>query len=280
MARAQIPFLVYTINMTKSSSDSDHGKHVGRDSRVDLAKYTVQVREADSLFSAQTPQKPATAKYFYTPVFTSEPGKGSFESSVLVFGDKNPLYYASRVLPGQTLQVAIAADLQKDFNYFGDFEILQHRYYDAAQDKQGDQLPRLLVQIATDRFATAGLQPVGVGVHWAAGQAFLSSLGLLEWIPHIPFHKFFDPEKEHDFIDGFVALKSKKLNYDDTQFLFKNNKTNELYVAIESDLGNDIDSVDSKTLTVWLGTDMWKLDQVKALYPDWFATHLLYHVKI
>ncbi|MDB5179282.1 MAG: hypothetical protein JWN01_1225 [Patescibacteria group bacterium] len=216
--------------MTTQSSDADHSKRfpiVGRDQRVDLTKYAVQVHgrdiidyeklraddpalyneivageiEADrknqeeldeilstpameltpvllkSLQSVVATQKPATSKYFYLPLFLSGPRQAQVDeehkADILTFLDNSgePMNYASRVLPGQTLAEAIKNDLLTDFAYDGAFQIKNHHFHDTAPDKKGNQLPRLVVIIKVDRFPTTALHPAGLQVQWSSDAA-------------------------------------------------------------------------------------------------------------
>lgn len=180
---------------------------VGRDSRIDLAKYTVNVRGQDIIdyekLKANDPvlynqvlagefvddpklrvpddddgffiyaDKPATIKYFYLPVFVSNPRKsqdGKYEVNMLTFANDSgqPMTYASRVLPGQTLSEAVSNDLRKDFGYEGNFEIRAHYFYDEASDRHGNPLPRIAVLIKVDGFPTDSLRPASMKAHWSA----------------------------------------------------------------------------------------------------------------
>lgn len=223
-------FLVYTIHMTTQPSDAgyeDQFPIVGRDQRVDLTKYTVQVHGRDiidyeklrvdnpmlyneivageieddrreqeeteellsmpaieltpetlkSLQSVVVPEKPATSKYFYLPLFLSpprqiQPGE-KHEAEILTFSDDSgePMSYASRVLPGQTLVEAIKNDLHVDFAYNGTFQVKSHHFHDTASDKKGNQLPRLVVAIKVDRFSTSSLHPAGMRAQWSSDAA-------------------------------------------------------------------------------------------------------------
>lgn len=130
-----------------------------------------------SLHSVAAPEKPATSKYFYLPLFLSNPRKaqadGRREADILTFSDDSgqPMYYLSRVLPGQTLAEAIKNDLQADFAYDGTFEIKSHHFHDTASDKKGNQLPRLVVAIKVDRFPTDDLHPAGILAQWSPDAA-------------------------------------------------------------------------------------------------------------
>ena len=218
-------FLVYTILMTTQSSNSDYDKRfpiVGRDDRVDLTKYAVQIhgreiidyeklkaddpvlykevvagelddnrreqKETEELLSTPAieltpellksfqsivaPEEPATSKYFYLPLFLSVPQEANdvHKADILTFsnGSGQPMSYASRVMPGQTLAEAIKYDLHTDFAYDGDFQIKNHHFHDAASDKEDNQLPRLVVIIKVDRFPTESLHPAGLQVQWSS----------------------------------------------------------------------------------------------------------------
>lgn len=222
--------MVYTIVMTVQSSNADHDKRfpiVGRDNRVDLTKYTVQIhgreivdyeklkadnpalyneivagelaadrREQEeldeilelpaieltsemlkSLQSVVVPEKPATSKYFYLPLFVSNPRQsqidGKDDIDVLMFSNSSgqPMDYASRVMPGQTLAEAVRNDLHADFAYDGDFQIKNYHFYDTAPDKKGNQLPRLVVVIKVGRFSIESLHPAGMQVRWDSDAA-------------------------------------------------------------------------------------------------------------
>lgn len=211
--------------MTIQSSNSDHDSRfpiVGRDNRVNLTKYTVQIhgreiidyeklkaddpvlykeivageldanrREQEELEeilskpaieltpeslkklqSVVVPEKPATSKYFYLPLFLSVPQKadGAHKADILTFsnGSGQPMSYASRVMPGQTLAEAIKNDLHTDFAYDGDFQIKNHHFHDMASDKKGGQLPRLVVIVKVDHFSADTLHPAGLQVQWSS----------------------------------------------------------------------------------------------------------------
>jgi hypothetical protein len=221
-------FLGYTIDMTASSSNSHHDTRfpiVGRDDRVDLTEYTVQIhgreiidyeklktdnpalykeivagelednhREQEeldeilaaprieltpdllkSLQSVVVPEKPATSKYFYLPLFLSIPQQPDdvHKADILTFSNDvgQPVNYASRVLPGQMLAEAVKNDLQADFAYDGDFQIKNHHFHDTAVDKKGNALPRLVVIIKVDHFPTDTLHPAGLRVQWSSDTA-------------------------------------------------------------------------------------------------------------
>lgn len=124
-----------------------------------------------SLQSVVVPEKPATSKYFYLPLFLSTPqvNDGHKADILRFFSDSNqPMTYASRVLPGQTLAEAVKNDLHTDFDYDGVFQIKNHHFYDTTADKKGNQLPRLIVTIKVDPFPTELLRPAGLRVHWNA----------------------------------------------------------------------------------------------------------------
>jgi hypothetical protein len=216
--------------MATQPSDADHESQfpiVGRDERVDVTKYTVQVHGRDiidyeklrldnpilyseivagevegdrrvqeeteellstpaieltpemlkSLQSVVVPEKPATSKYFYLPLFLSSPRQTrsgeKHEAEILTFSDDSgePMSYASRVLPGQTLAEAIKNDLRVDFAYDGTFQVKSYHFHDTASDKKGDQLPRLVVAIRVDRFSTNSLHPAGMQAHWSSDAA-------------------------------------------------------------------------------------------------------------
>jgi len=122
---------------------------------------------------AVTAQK-AAEKYFYVPLFTSDlitvPNQSSASRvDLLEFddGDKpQPDYYASQVDPGQTLHDAIRADLKRDFNYAGDFTILDSKLLGTARDKAGNKLPRLMVHIGTEHFPTNRRRVLGTKLAW------------------------------------------------------------------------------------------------------------------
>lgn len=201
-----------------SSPDANHRKRfpiVGRDSRVDLAKYTVKIRGQDIVdyeklkidnpalykeivaneFDADRRQqeeleeiladekefllyteRPAPFKYFYLPIFVSNPRqslKGKYEVKMLTFTNDAgvSMSYASRVLPDQTLAEAVAHDLQKDFRYSGDFQIWAHYFYDETPDKHGNPLPRIAVLIKVDEFPTDILRPAGMKTLWSSDGA-------------------------------------------------------------------------------------------------------------
>lgn len=141
-------------------------------------------RLLDSLQSVAEPEKTATSKYFYLPLFLSSPhqaqARGEHEANILIFSDDlgEPMDYASRVLPGQTLAEAVKNDLHTDFAYDGTFQIKNHHFLDATADKTGDRLPRLVVIIKVDRFSTATLRPAGTQVQWSANAAtYLKAYG-------------------------------------------------------------------------------------------------------
>lgn len=200
--------------MTNPASEAEHRKRfpiVGRDSRIDLAKYTAKVRGQDIIdyeklkadnpalykeiianeFEANRRQqeeleeiladekefllytdRPAPFKYFYLPVFVANLRKskdGKYDADMLAFESDlgQPMAYASRVLPGQTLAEAVANDLRKDFNYEGDFQIRAQYFYDEAPDKHGKILPRIAVLIMINTFPTDTLRPAGMKTRWS-----------------------------------------------------------------------------------------------------------------
>lgn len=204
--------------MANPAPDADHRKRfpiVGRDSRLDLAKYTVKIhgqdivdyeklridnpalyseivanefeadrRQQDELEEILADEKesllytdrPAPFKYFYLPVFVSNPRQtpeGKYEVKMLAFTNKagSSMQYASRVLPNQTLSEAVAYDLQKDFKYSGDFQIWAHYFYDEMPDQSGNPLPRIAVLIKVEEFPTDILRPAGMKIHWGSDGA-------------------------------------------------------------------------------------------------------------
>lgn len=125
-----------------------------------------------SLQSVVVPEKLATSKYFYLPLFLSVPAQPQADkdhkAEILTFSDDvgQPMSYASRVLPGQTLAEAVENDLRTDFAYGGAFQIKNHHFYDFAADRKGSQLPRLVVIIKVDRFSTNAIHPAGMQPQW------------------------------------------------------------------------------------------------------------------
>lgn len=129
-----------------------------------------------SLQSVVVPEKPATSKYFYLPLFLSIPNEAQSDehkADILTFSDNlgQAMSYASRVLPGQTLAQAVESDLRTDFAYNGAFQIKNQHFHDTAADKKGNQLPRLVVIIKVDHFSTDTLHPAGLRVQWSPDAA-------------------------------------------------------------------------------------------------------------
>ena len=126
-----------------------------------------------SLRSVVAPEKPATSKYFYLPLFLSIPSQAQSDkghkADILTFSDDSgePMSYASRVLPGQTLAEAVQDDLRTDFAYDGVFQIKNYHLHDTVSDKKGNQLPRLAVIIKVDHFPTNTLHPAGMRAQWS-----------------------------------------------------------------------------------------------------------------
>jgi hypothetical protein len=122
---------------------------------------------------AQTKQA-AQHKYFYLPIFTTNINEVADDNSrgeVDILEYKNgelfqPDYYASRVMPGQTLEEAVKQDLATDFRYDGRIKISDYRLYDMTNDKQGNELPRLIVNIEVDRFNLEGLMVLNTTLQW------------------------------------------------------------------------------------------------------------------
>lgn len=129
------------------------------------------------LQSVVVPEKPATSKYFFLPLFLSIPQQAQVdeerEADILTFSDDSgqPMSYASRVLPGQTLVEAVENDLHTDFAYDGVFQIKNHHFHDMALDKKGNRLPRLVVIIQVDRFSIEALHPAGMRAQWSSDAA-------------------------------------------------------------------------------------------------------------
>jgi len=110
--------------------------------------------------------------YFYIPVVHHAGGPNQPASALLYEvapGQVANNAYASKVSAGQTLHQAIVKDLQQDFGYptHEAVKIEQVHLHDAARNRQGQTLTRLIVQVTVaDRFDTARIHPVGLSVAW------------------------------------------------------------------------------------------------------------------
>lgn len=128
-----------------------------------------------SLQSVVVSEKPAASKYFYLPLFLSVPRQpdAAHKADILTFSNDSgePMNYASRVLPGQTLAEAVKNDLHTDFAYDDTFQIKNYHFHDTAIDTKGNQLPRLVVIIKVDHFPADTLHPAGLKVQWSSDVA-------------------------------------------------------------------------------------------------------------
>ncbi|HSH18211.1 MAG TPA: hypothetical protein VK978_02410 [Candidatus Saccharimonadales bacterium] len=96
---------------------------------------------------------------------------------------------------------------------------------------------------------------------------------------YIPYEEFFDKETNKEFIESFEGLQSKELNLEDNLYLVKNNKSKDYYAVLEAEHGGDYELIE-KTLCSWLGVNGVELEKIKPLFPDWYATHELYLIKM
>lgn len=182
--------------MTTQSSNSEHDKRfpiVGRDQRVDLTKYTVKVHGRDVIdyeklrvddpelykeilageLEANRREEEELEEILFLSIPRPTQVSDEHKADILTFSNDSgqPMNYASRVLPGQTLAEAVENDLHTDFTYDGDFQIKNHHFYDTTPDKKGTLLPRLVVIIKVNRFSTNALHPAGLQVQWSLDAA-------------------------------------------------------------------------------------------------------------
>lgn len=113
--------------------------------------------------------------YFYVPEFFYEEDEfdHDFYLVPLIFesseGIRSPKLYASKVPAGMTLWQAVGKDLERDFNYPKDnsFRIDGVALYDIAEDKSGNKLTRVNIEVVVDlKFKTDDLNPVDFKVYW------------------------------------------------------------------------------------------------------------------
>ncbi len=108
---------------------------------------------------------PARARYTYTPLFTSSDTEQSDSIDVLLL-DRSPAppSYTLPVQTGQTLYEAVKKKLASQFHYTDAFKLLDYR----VTDTPAGQASRLLVHIATAKFATDHLLIHNATPHWQA----------------------------------------------------------------------------------------------------------------
>jgi hypothetical protein len=102
-------------------------------------------------------------KIFYIPLLQFKGAK------LLYLHDGNSFLdaYASRILPGETLNKALSNDLKKDFGYTGNFRVDEILLHDEAKDKQDKLIPRYRVKV--ELLGELGIEqakPLGMKVEW------------------------------------------------------------------------------------------------------------------
>lgn len=109
--------------------------------------------------------KPVKSKTFYIPIIVNSSGDRIIGS--VVNGMSQMLSYASRVLKGQTLQDAIKGDLQKDFQYRGNFTVISSHFHDTKSDNQGVECDRYIVNVALlNDYNPKGRRLFGKDLEW------------------------------------------------------------------------------------------------------------------
>jgi hypothetical protein len=123
----------------------------------DFAKVIQRPASATATLSSDEELK---RKVFYIPHIVHERGD---QVQTLHYGSSEDAptdSYASRVMPGQTLRQAVAADLRQDFHYTGTFDIpdnmLDIRHIGVTKDKQGKSVDRFAVRVVL-RGSTDGM---------------------------------------------------------------------------------------------------------------------------
>lgn len=160
------------------TSDNDYSKPTFKF----MASIRGSLPETDSVVSSAfvpyksqheiVPNVPVPFKIFYIPVILNGfdlTHAGYILGSEGAGSKPQLLSYASRVMPGQTLEQAIAKDLKQDFRYDGRFTIDSSYYYDTIQDKQGVDCNRFVVNIVlTENYIPNGVRLFGKTIKWVS----------------------------------------------------------------------------------------------------------------
>ncbi|MDX1765382.1 MAG: hypothetical protein R3313_00350 [Candidatus Saccharimonadales bacterium] len=112
-----------------------------------------------------------TSKIFYIPIIYNGSKDSSHEqilTYVLPDQEKHEDYYASKVLPGQSLREAVQNDLKTDFNYEGSFDIDPSiTFVDEIPGKNGQYSKRYEVSITLlNNLDISQAKPLGCNVEW------------------------------------------------------------------------------------------------------------------